>query len=118
MHLCMIRVIANTSIDGGLEKQQEVEHVVPKGAREEREACSRGKDEGKDAREEEEQNRHPGRPMPGAMPTALPNQPASRPTEAGCHAGHPSEPTSILAGLCRLPCRFGPARPDLEPNRF
>ena len=76
MHLCMIRVIANTSIDGGLEKQQE---VVPKGAREEREACARGKDEEKDAREEEEQNRHPGRPMSGAMPAALPNQPAPRP---------------------------------------
>ena len=43
MHLCMIRVIANTSMDGGLERQQE-EHIVPKGAREEWEACARGED--------------------------------------------------------------------------
>ena len=78
MHLCMIRVIANTSIDGGLERQQE-EHIVPKGAREEREACARGKDEGKDAREEGKPNRHPGRPMPGGMPAASPSKPAPRP---------------------------------------
>ena len=75
----MIRVIANTSINEGLEKQQEVEHVVPKGVREEREACARGKDEGKDAREEGKPNRHPGRPMPGGMPAASPSKPAPRP---------------------------------------
>ena len=79
MHLCMIRVIANTSIDGGLERQQEVEHIVPKGAREEREACARGKDEGEEAREEEEPNRHASRPMPAAMPAGLPSKPAPRP---------------------------------------
>ena len=76
MHLCMIRVIANTSIDGGLEGQQE-EHFVPKGAREEREACARGKDEEDDAKEEPA--RHPGRHVPGSMPAAPPSQPASRP---------------------------------------
>ena len=79
MHLCMIRVIANTSIDGGLERQQEVEHIVPKGAREEREACARGKDEGKDAGEEGKPNRHPGRPRPGSMPAVFPSEPAPRP---------------------------------------
>ena len=79
MHLCMIRVIANTRIDGGPERQQEVEHIVPKGTREEREACARGKDEGEDAREEEEQNRHTGRAMPGVMPAGLPSKPAHRP---------------------------------------
>ena len=79
MHLCMIRVIANTSIDGGLEKQQEVEHIVPKGAREERESCAREKDEGEDAREEEEPNRHASRPRPGATPAGLPSKPAPRP---------------------------------------
>ena len=71
-------VIANTSIDGGLEGQQE-EHIVPKGAREEREACAKGKDEGKDAREEGEPNRHPGRHRPGGMPAAPPSKPAPRP---------------------------------------
>ena len=79
MHLCMIRVIANTSIDGGLERQQEVEHIVPKGAREEWEACARGKDEGKDAREEGKPNRHPGRPRPGSMPAGFPSEPTLRP---------------------------------------
>ena len=44
MHLCMIRVIDNTSVDGGLEEQQGLEHDVPNGAREEREACARGED--------------------------------------------------------------------------
>ena len=67
MHLCMIRVIANTSMVGGLERQQE-EHIISKGAREEREACARGKDEGKDAGEEGKPNRHPGRFMPAPMP--------------------------------------------------
>ena len=47
MHLCMIRVINNTSVDGGLEEQQGLEHDVPNGAREEREACARGEDEEK-----------------------------------------------------------------------
>ena len=87
MHLCMIRVIANTSIDGGPERQQEVEHIVPKGAREEREACARGKDEGKDAREEGKPNRHPGRPSPGSMPAPHPSKPAHSPVYAGFHAG-------------------------------
>ena len=78
MHLCMIRVIANTSMDGELERQQE-EHIVPKGAREEREACARGKDEGKDAGKEGKPNRHPGRPRPGSMPAVFPSEPAPRP---------------------------------------
>ena len=78
MHLCMIRVIANTSIEGGLERQQE-EHIVPKGAREEREACARGKDEGEEAREEEGPNRHASRPRLAAMPAGLPSNPAPRP---------------------------------------
>ena len=45
MHLCMIRVVDNTNVDGGLEEQQGLEHDVPNGAREEREACARGEDE-------------------------------------------------------------------------
>ena len=44
MHLCMIRVVDNTNVDGGLEEQQGLEHDVPNGAREEREACARGED--------------------------------------------------------------------------
>ena len=45
MHLCMIRVVDNTNVDGGLEEQQGLEQDVPNGAREEREACARGEDE-------------------------------------------------------------------------
>ena len=45
MHLCMIRVVDNTSVGGGPKEQQGVEHDVPNGAREEREACARGEDE-------------------------------------------------------------------------
>jgi hypothetical protein len=74
MHLCMIRVIDNTSVDGGLEEHQGLEHDVPNGAREEREACARGKDEGEDAREEEEPNRHASRPMQVALPVHTPIQ--------------------------------------------
>ena len=41
MHLCMIRVVDNTSMGGGSEEQQGLEHNVIHGAREEREACAR-----------------------------------------------------------------------------
>ena len=47
MHLCMIRVIDNTSIGGGPEEQQESEHNDTYGAREEREECAMREDEEK-----------------------------------------------------------------------
>ena len=53
MHLCMIRVVGNTNIEGGLEEQQGMEHDVPNGAREEREACARAEDEEMGDRREE-----------------------------------------------------------------
>ena len=65
MHLCMIRVVDNTSIGGGPEEQQELEHNVTYGAREEREEC---------AKKEDEETRQPGlRPA-----SARPGRPGTR----------------------------------------
>ena len=45
MHLCMIRVVGNTSIGGGPEEKLESEHNVTYGAREEWEECAKKKEE-------------------------------------------------------------------------
>ena len=45
IYLCMIRVVDNTNVGGGPEGQQELEHNITYGAREEREACARKDDE-------------------------------------------------------------------------
>ena len=83
LFVCILRVVEQEGIARGSKElqhlEQEEEHIVPKGAREEREACARGKDEGEEAREEEEPNRHASRPMPAAMPAGLPSKPAPRP---------------------------------------
>ena len=56
-----------------------MDYNIIHGAREEQEACAKGKDEGKDARGEGEPNWHPGRHRPGGMPAASPSKPAPGP---------------------------------------
>ena len=89
MHLCMIRVVDNTNVDGGLEEQQGVEYDVPNGAREEWEACARGEEQDGDARKEPEE------------PAPSPVQPAGKPAE---HQTRPvSSPVSSPAKTGQAP---------------
>ena len=77
---CINRLELMESMAQGDEGAQELDYNIIHGAREEREACARGKDEGKDAGKEGKPNRHPGRPRPGSMPAVFPSEPAPRPT--------------------------------------
>jgi hypothetical protein len=139
MHLCMIRVVDNTNVDGGLEEQQELEHDVPNGAREEREACARGGDE-EGAREDGhgeglQAEAGPGGTtalttarkapqMPCAVvpldPAVLPPRHTSGGTTARTAARKPLlEPCAVLPLLgAVLPPAYGPARPDSDRTRF
>ena len=97
MHLCMIRVVDNTSIGGGPEEQQELEHNDTYGAREEREECAK----------EEEEEAQAARPEAGLSP--------ARP------AGHPKLPAYKMQGgrpkpgLGRAYSRSGRPQPGLSP---
>ena len=109
MHLCMIRVVDNTSIGGGPYEQQESEHNVTYGAREELEECAKKE-------EEENQRQPPGRPRPAPRPGPLQKLPASRPAPRpgplqmlpACmptQAGLPPDAAGLQAGPGRPPGR-------------
>ena len=104
MHLCMIRVVDNTNIGGGPEEQQELEHDVTDGAREEREECARKDDEGNQA----------ARPEAGLSPA----RPAMHPklTASNTQEGRP-QPGLGRAGTrgARPQPGFSPARPVWVP---
>ena len=85
----------NTNVDGGLEEQQGMEHDVPNGAREEREACARGEDEEGAARKET-------------------GQPASSPVWTGLTTGHAPEKTGLQPGLDRSHDR--PSTREIRPS--
>ena len=114
MHLCMIRVVDNTHIGGGPEKQQGLEYNVTYGAREEREACAKKEDEEIQA----------AQPEAGPSPARLAmcqKPPASNSPEAGSGrprlAHHPKIPASAedKAGSARPRLGMVPKRPASSP---